>query len=161
MTKSATAMVLEALPGILDTKEGQTFPQIWERLIQIKELEPMLVNDKKQPRFGVLQGISTRVKAGKVLGIVIIKDAHGAKWFKTDSGMALYVQEAKKNFQLIRDLPPPPNAGKPDIAAKQLIDKYLDQVEEQFVSLGKAKPAPAKSTKSTTVKAEEKKAAKA
>jgi hypothetical protein len=162
MTKSATASVLEALPNILDDKKGQTFPEVWDSLIQIKDLAPMLVNAKKEPRYGVLQGISTRVKSGKVLGIAIIKDIDGAKWYKTDSGLALYTQQAEKHLKLIRDLPFPKDPSKGTVAAKQAFDQYLDQAAKQLTALTNAKPVPTKSTtKSTTVKGEEKKVAKA
>ena len=108
MAKSATAFVLEKLPNILDD-QGKTFWQIWDLLVQDKTLASLLFNDKKQPRYGVLQGISTRIKADKVPGLTIAKVNGEATWFATDNQLDIWLRQVELAVGQVNSLPLPPN----------------------------------------------------
>jgi len=74
---SATNEVIKALPIIL--KDGQPMSQakIWSELIKDDRLKPMLFTTDGTPRKGVLQGISTRIKQGKLKGLAMATDEQG------------------------------------------------------------------------------------
>lgn len=136
MTKSATTMVLAKLPSVL-TKEGQTFQEVWNKLIKDKELAKVLVNEKSKPRFGVLQGLSTRIKAHQIPGFAIIKDVDGVRWFKCDEDLDLYVQEVKKHTKIIQQLPFPSDAPTASKVSRHAIDVELEKIENQLERLSR------------------------
>lgn len=164
MAKSATAAVLEKLPSVLN-KEGQRFQEVWDKLIKDKELAKVLVNEQQKPRLGVLQGISTRIKAHQIPGFEIIKDTDGSLWFKVDAGLDLYHQEVQKHVKLIQQLPFPTNATIASKVVRHNIDVELEKIEFELTKLAAAndvesKPdnsnSKAKSKKSTSAKPTEK-----
>lgn len=140
MAKSATAMVLAKLPSVL-TKEGQSFQEVWDKLTEDKELAKVLTNEQQKPRLGVLQGISTRIKAHQIPGFAIIKDTDGALWFKVDAGLDLYKQEVEKHIKLIQQLPFPEQAPTDAKASRHAIDVELEKIESELAKMAKANEA--------------------
>lgn len=104
MKTSATAVLISRIPKILERKSnesGLTFDQLWEQLKRDKVAEKYLKNDKNEWRYGLLQGISTRVKANKVAGISIIKTESGNKWFAVDDKFFLKMNEFKRHLNVM------------------------------------------------------------
>ncbi len=74
---SATTKVKMELKKLLNLEEnsnGLTFKEVWEKLEET-ELKNELYNKKGEKRLGLLTGLSTRIKEGKVEGIKIIKNS--------------------------------------------------------------------------------------
>lgn len=72
---------------------GATFEEIWQALEQDSSLSKQLVNTKGEKRLGVLQGISTRIKSGKLPGLAIVKQNGKAKWYSSDSELDLWIRQ--------------------------------------------------------------------
>ena len=80
---SATQQIRLELPTILKTKysKGATFDELWEELVKNKKLAKVMLNKDKEPRLGLLQGLSNRIKDGKEENIIIIKKYDGKNYF--------------------------------------------------------------------------------
>lgn len=144
MTKSATAMVLERLPKVLDD-QGKTFWQIWDLLVQDKALAPMLFNDKEQPRYGVLQGISTRIKADKVPGLSIARVNGESMWFATDDELDIWLRQVELAVSQVNSLPLPPNIK--DKSQKELVVKLSTMFKTGEEQVSKLKDSVSKAAK--------------
>ncbi|MFH5811975.1 hypothetical protein [Companilactobacillus sp. FL22-1] len=104
MKTSATSVLIERIPKILNRKvneNGLTFDELWEQLKRDKVAEKYLKNDKNEWRYGLLQGISTRVKQDKIAGISIIKTEAGNKWFAVDDKFFLKMNEFKRHLDVL------------------------------------------------------------
>lgn len=104
MKTSATSVLIERIPKILGRKtseNGLTFDELWEQLKRDKVAEKYLKNDKNEWRYGLLQGISTRVKQNKIAGISIIKTENGNKWFAVDDSFFLRMNEFKRHVDVL------------------------------------------------------------
>lgn len=70
---SATQLILDKVQTLIadpDTPdEGLTFADIWAFLEKDDQLSPRLTNLRNEPRTGLLLGIFTRVKDGKIEGL--------------------------------------------------------------------------------------------
>lgn len=78
---SATAQIKEAMEVILKKKEnegGLTFNDLWDKLEDNKELKKLMYNKENKKRVGILQGLSNRVKDGKIDNIKIIKKGNNS-----------------------------------------------------------------------------------
>lgn len=73
---SATANVIKALPLILKDKP-RSQKDIWQYLIINNELKKQLITTDGRPRVGILQGITTRVKDGRLPDFKLIKTSDG------------------------------------------------------------------------------------
>ena len=73
---SATANVIKALPLILKDKP-RTQTDIWQYLIINDELKKQLITTNGRPRIGILQGITTRIKDGRLPDFKLIKTSDG------------------------------------------------------------------------------------
>lgn len=107
MKDSATSVILYRLPRILSRKgseNGLTFNELWQRLEKDKVVSKYLKNDKGEPRYGLLQGISTRVRQNKVVGISIIKTELGNRWFAVDDKFFLKMNEFKRHLNVMTSI---------------------------------------------------------
>ncbi|MBS0955638.1 hypothetical protein [Lactiplantibacillus plantarum] len=101
MENSATSNVIAALPLILRDKP-RTISDIWQYLIINDDLKQQLITKDGRRRIGILQGITTRIKAGKLSNFKLIKGNDGHT-------MIMYVgndayQRAKSAHQLLEEL---------------------------------------------------------
>lgn len=80
---SATAMMRQAIPTILkeNYRDGATFDKLWNELLKDKELGKLMVNNNKKPRYGLLQGLTNRIKSNKEENITIIKKENGKNYY--------------------------------------------------------------------------------
>lgn len=80
---SATAMMRQAIPTILkeNYKDGATFEELWNELLKDKNLGKLMVNNDKKPRYGLLQGLTNRIKSNKEENICIIKKSDGKNYY--------------------------------------------------------------------------------
>ena len=74
---SATEEVIEQLPIILKDGQPQTQADIWAELIKDDRLKTMLFTTGGGARKGVLQGITTRIKQGKLKGLAMVTNELG------------------------------------------------------------------------------------
>lgn len=136
MAKSATAFVLEKLPNILDDK-GKTFWTIWDLLVHDKELAPMLFDAKKQPRYGVLQGISTRIKADKIPGLSIARVGGESMWFATDNELDIWARQVELAVSQVNSLPLPSNIE--DKSQQEIVVKLSTLLKASETQVSKLK----------------------
>lgn len=104
MKTSATSVLIERIPKILGRKSsenGLTFNELWEQLKRDKVASKYLKNDKNEWRYGLLQGISTRVKQNKIRGIYILQTEDGNKWFAVDDRFFLKMNEFKRHLNVM------------------------------------------------------------
>ncbi|HCM89241.1 MULTISPECIES: hypothetical protein [Vagococcus] len=80
---SATAMMRQAIPPILKEKfkDGATFDELWNELLKDKELGKLMINCDKKPRYGLLQGLTNRIKDNKEENISLIKKSDGKNYY--------------------------------------------------------------------------------
>lgn len=80
---SATMMMRQAIPPILKDKykDGALFEELWNELLTDKDLGKLMVNSDKKPRYGLLQGLTNRIKASKEENITIIKKSDGKNYY--------------------------------------------------------------------------------
>lgn len=80
---SATAMMRQAIPTILKEKfkDGATFDELWNELLKDKELGKLMINCDKKPRYGLLQGLTNRIKDNKEENISLIKKSDGKNYY--------------------------------------------------------------------------------
>ncbi|MBO0467497.1 hypothetical protein JZO73_08095 [Enterococcus plantarum] len=72
---STTAKVLEKMNMLLANNEsGLTSEELWAELMSDKELSKELVDKNGNRRNGVVVGLTTRIKTGKVENIKVIKN---------------------------------------------------------------------------------------
>lgn len=74
---SATEEVIKQLPIILKDGQPQTQADIWAELIKDDRLKTMLFTTGGGARKGVLQGITTRIKQGKLKGLAMVTNELG------------------------------------------------------------------------------------
>lgn len=73
---STTAKVLEKMHILLKENEsGLTSDKLWEELMSDKELSKELIDKNGNRRNGVVVGLTTRIKNGKVENIKVIKNS--------------------------------------------------------------------------------------
>ncbi|WP_125566097.1 hypothetical protein [Companilactobacillus insicii] len=107
MKTSATSILIERIPKILSRKtseHGLTFDELWFQLERDKVASKYLRNDKNEKRLGLLQGISTRVKNGRISGITIIDTESGKKWFAVDDKLFVKMTEFKRHLDVLSSL---------------------------------------------------------
>lgn len=80
---SATAMMRKEIPNILKEqyKDGATFDELWKTLLENKELQKIMINKNKKARYGLLQGLTNRIKANKEDNIMLIKKDDGKNYY--------------------------------------------------------------------------------
>jgi len=74
---SATEEVIKQLPIVLKDGQPQTQAEIWSELIKDTRLKSMLFTTSGKARKGVLQGITTRIKQGKLKGLAMTTNEAG------------------------------------------------------------------------------------
>ena len=80
---SATAMMRQEIPNILKEryKDGSTFEELWNALYEDKELAKVMKNKENKPRYGLLQGLTNRIKDNKEENIALIKKEDGKNYY--------------------------------------------------------------------------------
>lgn len=76
MNESATAAVIKELPSILRDKP-RTQKDIWQYLLINDKLKHQLITTTGKTRVGILQGITTRIKDGRLPDFKLIKSTEG------------------------------------------------------------------------------------
>lgn len=126
MKESATAILVDRIPKILSRKtseDGLTFNELWGQLERDKVASKYLKNAKNEWRYGLLQGISTRVKANKIAGISIIKTEQGNKWFAVDDKFFLKMNEFKRHLNVMTTIKFVEDSNKDNTKLKDLDTK--------------------------------------
>lgn len=98
---SATANVIKALPLILKDKP-RSQKDIWQYLIINNELKKQLITTDGRPRVGILQGITARVKDGRLPDFKLIKTPDGHTKIAFVGNMAF--QRANYAHQLLEEV---------------------------------------------------------
>lgn len=72
---SATEMMRQTIPTLLKEQfeDGATFDELWNELLKDKDLCKLMVNEDSKPRYGLLQGLTNRIKRNKEDNIMLIK----------------------------------------------------------------------------------------
>lgn len=80
---SATAMMRQAIPTLLKEqfKDGATFEELWNELLKNKNLGKLMINSDKKSRYGLLQGLTNRIKENKEDNIMLIKKENGKNYY--------------------------------------------------------------------------------
>lgn len=80
---SATAMMRQAIPTLLKEqfKDGATFEELWNELLKNKNLGKLMINNDKKSRYGLLQGLTNRIKENKEDNIMLIKKENGKNYY--------------------------------------------------------------------------------
>lgn len=90
---STTTKVKEELIRLLNLEEnsnGLTFTEVWEKLEET-ELKNELYNKKGKKRLGLLTGLSTRIKEGKIEGVKIIKNSENRVIYVSNNNQVDYL----------------------------------------------------------------------
>lgn len=157
MSQSATAEVLAKLPKLLQEpplNNGASLEDIWQVLEKDSSLSKVLVNEKGEKRLGILLGISTRIKAGRLPGLAIVKQNGQAKWYSSDSELDLWIRQMELLISQAGQLSFPSKweDKKQEKIANNLVDT-LKKTQEQVVILKSAvNQIPATVQKETDVK---------
>lgn len=80
---SDTQQMRQEIPLILKKKfkDGATFEELWEELFKDKKMAKIMLNKDKKPRFGLLQGLSNRIKDGKEDNLMLVRKEDGKNYF--------------------------------------------------------------------------------
>lgn len=80
---SATSLMRNAIPTVLKKqyKDGASFDELWNELLKNKDLSKVMINADNKPRYGILQGLTNRIKANKEENITIIKKNDGKNYY--------------------------------------------------------------------------------
>lgn len=134
-TLSATAMMRQEIPNILKDKykDGATFEELWNALYEDKELAKVMLNNDKKPRYGLLQGLTNRIKANKENNIAIIKKDDGKNYYiYFDNSIEQLVKVTDNYLSTIEDI----NTNE-DTTLTETKEKFLKEHQKLLKELTK------------------------
>ncbi|WP_048000079.1 hypothetical protein [Lactiplantibacillus herbarum] len=131
MNESATAAVIKELPLILRDKP-RTQKDIWQYLLINDKLKQQLVTTTGKTRVGILQGITTRIKDGRLPEFKLIKSSDGHTKLAYIGNTAY--QRANYVHQLLLSIKELGVAD--DVKADDLWDSW-DAIETKLIGLDK------------------------
>lgn len=132
---SATAMMRQEIPNILKDKykDGATFEELWNALYEDKELAKVMLNNDKKPRYGLLQGLTNRIKVNKENNIAIIKKDDGKNYYiYFDNSIEQLVKVTDNYLSTLKDI----NTNE-DTTLTETKEKFLKEHQKLLKELTK------------------------
>lgn len=96
---STTAKVLEKMYNLLSKNEsGLTSDELWEELMSDNELSKELIDKNGKRRNGVVVGLTTRIKSGKIENIRVLKGSDNKLVYISSSCNLEFVSKLTNKF---------------------------------------------------------------
>lgn len=100
---STTAKVLNKMQGLLSKNEsGLNSEELWEELLKDKELGKELIGKDGKRRSGVVVGLTTRIKNGKIENLKVIKNGKNQLVYIASANSLDFIN--KRTMEFINDI---------------------------------------------------------